>query len=85
MTTSPPSFRIASSQDPLTVAARQLNQQQFQLIMACAPDREDLVPDFCTRLAVRLGVSAGVAEAWAEAAFVSVSYTHLTLPTILRV
>ena len=77
MTTSPPSFRIASSQDPLTVAARQLNQQQFQLIMACAPDGEDLVPDFCTRLAVRLGVSVGVAEAWAEAAFVLRDYPCL--------
>lgn len=77
MTTSPPSFRIASSQDPLTVAARNLNRQRFQLIMACAPDGDDLVPDFCTRLAVRLGVSAGVAEAWAEAAFVLRDYPRL--------
>lgn len=59
------------------MAARQLNQHQFQLIMACAPDGEDLVPDFCTRLAVRLGVSAGVAEAWAEAAFVLRDYPRL--------
>lgn len=45
--------------------------------MACAPDGEDLVPDFCTRLAVRLGVSAGVAEAWAEAAFVLRDFPRL--------
>ena len=76
--TSPPSFRIATSSDSLTVAARQLNQQQFHLIMACAPDGQDLVPDFCTRLAVRLGISAGVAESWAEAAFVLRDYPHLT-------
>lgn len=35
------------------------------------------MPDFCTRLAVRLGVSAGVAEAWAEAAFVLRDFPRL--------
>ena len=65
--TAEPYYRLACSDDPLTVTSRALNLTHLTMVEQSTPAPDDLVPDHVSKIAVRFGISKVVATNYADA------------------
>lgn len=77
--TTTPCWRITDPNDPLSVAACEVNRGHVNLAVACTPEMNECVIDVSTRLAVRLGLTE-----YRALTLVEVGHMFRRFPSILE-
>lgn len=75
--TTEPYYRLARSDDPLTVTSRTLNLTHLAMVEQSTPAPDDLVPDHVSKIAVRFGISKVVAANYADAGLMLAAFPRI--------